>query len=1348
MGALVGLVVAAWSVVLLAWLILHWGILPNADRWRPQIEAHASRALGVPVTVGAIRVPSSSWVPALELADVVLHDGDGRPALQLPRVAAALSVHSLLALQLRFEQLLIEAPELEVRRDALGRLHVAGLELSGNASATGEDRAAADWFFQQHEFVVRGGRVRWIDEWRLAPPLELQDVDLVLRNSLRRHAVRLDATPPPGWGERFSLQGRFTQPLLAPAGDLRRWTGTLHASLPRADVGQLRRHVELPFELHEGDGAARAWVDIERGRVRSATVDLALRSVDLRLASHVDPLALQQVRGRLSYERTAEGLTLAARGFTFATTDGDAWPEGDLTLGLRQRRDDGDGPQPVEGGELQAAQLDLALMHRLAGGIPFGDAVQRLLDDLSPEGELRGLQARWDGPLDQPRHYQVRGRLEGLAIAPRPAAEPGALGRPGWRGATLELDANEGGGSGQLSLDGGSLVLPGLWELPEVGFDRFSARFAWRIDAAKAAASAPSIEVKVQDARFENTDAQGGFEATWHTGAGTGFGRGGRYPGVLDLKGTLARGRGEAVARYLPADLRDTRSYLTRAVQGGRLSAGSFRLKGDLWAFPFHQATEGEFRIAAQVDDGTFAYVPSEPGWTSPWPAFTQVQGELLFDRTSMTIRNARARLWGVELNGVSADIDNLNAASPVLRVDGRAQGPLQDMVRYVNSSPVGGWSGNTLREAQASGPADLKLALRLPLADLERSTVQGSVTLAHNDVRLMPGVPLLGAARGRVDFSHQGFAIVGGAARVLGGDATFEGGTQPDGSLRFSGQGVATADGLRRATEIPTLGKAAQALSGQAGYRLTLGFVRGHLELGVTSSLAGMAIDLPAPLRKAPEATLPLRWQTSVTGDDQAPREQLKLELGTVLQAHYERELSKPSAPVLRGAVGINGPATLPASGVTAHIEVATLETAAWKAVATRWLADAPGGAPGGGGAAAELGGYLPHSIALQAGELVAEGRRLSGVVAGLSLDPDGSAWRANVEADQLGGFVEWRPGTGAGTPGRVLARLSRLSLPPAEAERVENLLAQAPASVPALDVVVDRFELRGKQLGRLEIAAVNRLGPDLPRDGARDWHLERLSLRNPEAELTATGDWRASGPGGRRRMVMDFRLDLADSGDLLERLGTGRAIEGGKGRLDGELSWSGSPLGFDIPSMDGRFTVNLEKGQFLKADAGAARLLSVLSLQTLPRRLVLDFRDVFEEGFPFDQVQGDVTVSGGVASTNNLRLRGTQAAVLMEGSADLQRETQDLRVLVVPEINAGTASLAYAAINPAVGLGTFLAQMFLRRPLMAAGTREFHVSGPWADPKVERVERKPGQPLPDLDPPAAAASSAPRSP
>jgi uncharacterized protein YhdP len=204
-----------------------------------------------------------------------------------------------------------------------------------------------------------------------------------------------------------------------------------------------------------------------------------------------------------------------------------------------------------------------------------------------------------------------------------------------------------------------------------------------------------------------------------------------------------------------------------------------------------------------------------------------------------------------------------------------------------------------------------------------------------------------------------------------------------------------------------------------------------------------------------------------------------------------------------------------------------------------------------------------------------------------------------------------------------------------------------------------------------------------------------------------------------------MKFRMEIADAGQTLARLGMEDIVRRGRGVMEGTVSWVGSPLALDYPTLTGGFNVNVESGQFLKADPGLAKLLSVLSLQSLPRRLVLDFRDVFSEGFAFDFVRGDITIEQGIAATNNLQMKGVNAAVLMEGRADIARETQDLKVVVVPEINAGTASLVATVINPAIGLGSFLAQMFLRQPLMRAATQEFHVDGTWADPRVTRVAR-----------------------
>ncbi len=1333
------LVLAAWSLLLVAWLTLHWGILPHIEQWRPQIERRASAALGVPVQIGNITVRSGGWMPSVELRDVTLQDAQGRTALHLPRVYAALSARSLLTLTLRFEQLLIDGAQLEVRRDADGRLHIAGLAFGGDSAE--DDNDAANWFFQQHEFVVRDGALRWIDEQRGAPPLELRDVQFVVRNSLRRHLLRLDATPPAEWGERFSLRGRFTHALLDSAGDWRRWSGVAYAMLPRVDASRLRHHLTLPFELHEGEGALRAWIDLREGEASGATVDLALDHVDLRLAPELEALQASQIEGRVSAQRSATGWRVAARQFGFVAGESLRWPRGDMALSVTQRAD-----QPATGGDFSAEHLDLELMAQIAAAVPLGSGLRELLAELQPQGTASDLRLRWEGAVAQPRSYRLEGLLSGLTLAAR-SADDGGMGRPGVRNADLQLRANERGGQATLTMAGGALEFPGLLADPVIVFDQLGAELQWRIDSGST--GAPKISVQAREASFANADAQGRLTLDWRTGAGDGEGRGGRFPGVIALEGSLSRALPQRVAHYLPLDIpKDTRDYVAQALRGGRVSGATFRVKGDLWDFPFadaRNADQGEFRVVAQAEDLTLAYVPDTAAEPLSWPVFTQVSGEVIFDRSAMQIRDARARVFGVELAGVSGGIRDLDER-PVLALEGQAHGPLADMLRFVNTSPLGEWLDGALAQASASGGAALDLALALPLYDLDASTVKGRLTLAGNDVRIDPGTPLLGAARGRITFTHQSFALADASAQVLGGEVRLAGGMQADGSLRFSASGSATAEGLRAAGELGPLANMAASLQGRTDYRLTFDLLHGHSEFELTSDLAGLALDLPAPLRKSANTPLPLRIAATLepAAGDGAMRDRLRIRLGDVLQAEYLRELRGTGTPrVLRGAIGVMEPAPPPLEGVAAQLTLPTLDVDAWQAVMDRWFPASTAASEGDDAPTEGADAYLPTRIALRVQDLAIGSRRLQRVLAGVS--QEGRVWRANLDAEQLNGYVEYRPPRGSVGAGRLFARLSRLSLPKTEADVVGGLLDEQPTTVPALDIVVDDFELRGKSLGRVEIDAVNRGR----RQGRPEWRLNRLVMTTAEARLVATGSWAAAEDGARRRMAMDFDLELLDSGRLLERLGSGGTLRGGKGRMAGEVSWVGSPLAIDYESLSGRVHLALDAGQFLKAEPGAARLLGVLSLQSLPRRLALDFRDVFQEGFAFDNIVGDATIDQGVASTNNLRMRGVQAVVLMEGSADIAHETQDLRVIVVPEINAGTASLAYAVINPAVGLATFLAQALLRKPMIEAGTREFHITGSWADPKVERVDRTPPATMsPDPALPAAPANPAPASP
>jgi uncharacterized protein (TIGR02099 family) len=1354
---------AFWLVVTIAWGALHGWIVPRIGDFRPQLEAHATRVLGVPVTIGAVSARTEGLIPSIEMQDVALLDANARPALRLQRIVVALSPRSLL--NWGFEQLYIEGPDLDVRRDREGRISVAGLDLPQGAQ--GDSSAAADWLFSQGEVFITGGTVRWTDEQRMAPELALGQVNIVMRNGNWSHHLRLDATPPPAWGERFTLVGLFRAPLLrARDGNWKHWSGQLYADFTRVDVSQLRHHADVGIDVAQGHGALRAWADVQRGQIVGGTADLALAGVRATLAPDLQPLALARIEGRLGGRQLKGGFEFSTQGLQFQTDDGLAWPGGNVRLVHTAAS----GRAPSQG-ELRADRLDLAALAQIASRLPLGATAHDALRTYSPKGLVDEIHATWKGPLEQLQQYQVQGRLQGLSLAGdvQRGAEPTHM---GMRGATVTVDMTQAGGKAALSITAGALVLPGVFEDPVLPLDQLSAEVRWQLDGER-------IAVQASDVQFANTDAQGSAHANWHTSDGPTSSHPSRFPGVLDLKGSLYRADGTRVHRYLPLSIpQESRHYVRDAVVAGSASNVEFRVKGDLQHLPFDDPKLGEFRIAARVKDVVYAYVPPSlsPVGTLPWPALTELGGDLIFERSSMQVRGASgsfAGRSGLRLSKVDARIADLSHTVVDVRAD--ARGPLPELLTLMTTSPLGEMTGHALDRAQGTGNADFQLHLSLPISDITQSRVQGSVTLAGNELRITPDTPVLSRVRGAVQFSETGFSLSNVQAHALGGSVRLEGGMRAlsanapatESAVQLRAQGTATAEGLQQAPELGMLAQFARRATGSAPYALSLAFRRGTPEVQVSTTLLGLALDLPAPLGKSADSSVPLRFETqvapeSLTGlaSDRSPaplRDQVSIDLGDIGSATYVRDVSGPLPRVLRGSIGVGlaggESAPLPAQGVAANIRQDMIDVDTWEDVLTQAMA-AGRSATGGGADPAEASAsnaapgmaqdFLPTTVALRTRALTLQGRTLHNVVAGAYRE--GTAWRANLDATELNGYLEYRsPGDVEHPNGRVFARLARVNLPQSDVSQVETLLEEQPGTLPALDIVVDDFELRGKRLGRVEMEAQNRGS-----EGAqREWRLSKFNLLTPDASFTANGNWavlNAAGPGPRsteRRTVLNFKLDIRDSGDLLGRMGMPGVVKRGKGRMDGQVAWIGAPISPDYRSMTGAINLNVESGQFLKADPGLAKLLGVLSLQSLPRRLTLDFRDVFSEGFAFDFVRGDVRIEQGMATTNNLQMKGVNAAVLMEGSADIDRETQDLRVVVVPEINAMTASLVATAINPVIGLGSFLAQVFLRGPLIEAATQEFRIEGTWADPRIVRVARRERAASP-----AASSDTAPRNP
>ena len=401
---LLWLLLAVWGLFALTWAGLNGAIVPRIGEWRPDLERWATKAVGVPVRIGEIRAESGSsgagflpaLVPSFELRDVQLIDAQGRVALQLPLVRTAVSVRSLW--RGGFEQVVIEAPVLDVRRTAQGRIEVAGLDMSGPSVG---DNAAADWFFSQSEFVIRRGTLRWTDDLLKQPALALSELDLVARNTARTHHWRIDATPPPDWGERISLRGQLRERLIslgrrAPGQPVwHDWSGELFADFTRVDVARLRTYVDLSdwgVEVRAGQGALRAWADVVQGRLAGVTTDLALQNVEARLGADVPTLALQNVQGRLAAQWSDDGFGLTSENLNFRTREGETWPGGRVQLAYTAAQ-----ARRASSVSLSAEQLDLAALSAIAERLPLPKATRGLLQRLKPAGRVEGFNARWQG---------------------------------------------------------------------------------------------------------------------------------------------------------------------------------------------------------------------------------------------------------------------------------------------------------------------------------------------------------------------------------------------------------------------------------------------------------------------------------------------------------------------------------------------------------------------------------------------------------------------------------------------------------------------------------------------------------------------------------------------------------------------------------------------------------------------------------------------------------------------------------------------------------------------------------------------------------------------------------------
>jgi uncharacterized protein (TIGR02099 family) len=1297
-----------------------WLALPLADEYRPRVERMLTQTFGQTVHVERMEARWTGLRPQLLLHNVQVQQPNGEQGFSSKTVRLDWSLWGLLALNPNLKNLEVIDPVLNVRRNANGQWVLAGHVLR----PSGQDHnPALDWLLKQRRVFVQNAKVQLVDELGHLPSTQVESAEFLLHNAFGRHQAALRMKSSALGPQALNLNVDFRTPLIgAHPSQWSRWHGTAlidGAIQNHETLDPLFKALKLPVRIQHPQG--QFWTEFQGQELLHSVFDLNIKQLHFLGREDVSQtlLRVNQVHALLEMEGLREWFKPQA--FTVKHLTGmlpNQLPVGPATVGFSHSKDQPESTRWL----LQFQNLDVGkAKHVLEGLEPVLGSVRGFdqLKDYELSGVFNQLNVSWLSPAvhsqmesSTPLAFQTDAVFKELTVLHTVQTEAGPQ-QSGLRRISGRVQGNHQKGAWTIEGTQAELLLPALFEPLGFVLDQVQGQGTWEN---LLSADSPT-RIQIEHLQASNPDAEGNVSGLVELPLeGKPF---------LDLKGQIHRAEVEKVPMYLPLLLsQKVRAWLDQALTGGQVRGGQFELQGKLSDFPFKdKAHPGRFRVDAPFENAGLHYADG-------WPEVTHAKGKAVFDGASMHIESESAQTHNLSLTRGKASIEVLGPTPSPLILSAQADGELSQMVAFVNDSPVGLWLHNALSKAEADGNAQVDIQLQVPILDLPKTTVNGVLHLKDNSASLVPSMPKASKLQGDVRFSNKGILIDDLQGEALGGALFVEGSTNEHGVIQIEAKGLAKASGIAQFLN-PLL---EPYLSGESAYVVNVLNQEGKLDIAVNSKLQGIELRLPEPLKKKAELAMPLSVSQSLLPNGVS---RLNVDLGddTAKVRSISSDKNTGSAlDALQFSVG-DTPLPPPISGVQGDIKVPLLDADAWRGVYKQISGQIPGHqgqtAPSG-----LLGSllmpkqsgtpFLPISVRVRADQLHIGSKQFDRV--GLAARTIEKRWQFEVNAKGIDGYFSWvqdslRP------DGAVLARFKTLSIPKTLDKGLKALVEEPASTIPALDVKVDDLTMNGIKLGALTLKATNQ-GIDEKASEVRtdrEWHLDELVVENSDSRTTASGVWRYT--PGLTQQTTDIELNqvIHNTGGFLNRLGMHDVFRGGESALVGKLHWNDAPMNIDYATLGGRLKLHSKKGQFLKADPGAAKLLGVLSLQGVARRFTLDFKDLFSQGLAYDEIEADVLLDKGLANTPNFKMTAPSVTVLMDGRLDIKAETQDLNVLVLPDLSPTGGSLVYSLVvaNPAVGLVSLIADFILKDPLSKVFSIQYKVTGPWASPVLERINK-----------------------
>lgn len=972
-------------------------------------------------------------------------------------------------------------------------------------------------------------------------------------------------------------------------------------------------------------------------------------------------LTLDRLGGWFRWRRESEGWRIEMNRLQVGM-HGRTWPETRLSVAGRT----GGGQVPA----LRASMSWLALddLHEALRSLALlNDTPLALAAEAELSGTLHDLRATYDPAAPPGRRYGLCARAEGVSW--RRAGWP--FGR-NWAG---EGCGNDGRGGVTVANGASRLEWPEHFSAP-LDMTALRGEVEWEKTAGGWRLETPDLQVRLTDGSLT-----GRLALDWPDAP--------RDQPNLDARLNIEDAAATSLAVFIPRDLpTETREWLEQAFPAGRVASGALVWRGTPAAFPF-AGGEGLFGGALEVHDGTLRFQPD-------WPPLENLDATVRFEGDRIGVKAARGTITGVGIRKAEADITQLSGTAPaLLKVEGELEATLPQMLNFFVQTSFRDLPERFGKYALIDGGGELRLRLDANLSK-NKTTVDPRGTLALKDARaeLAGTAPAIEHIEGAVVFDPEQIRAENVRGVLLDQPVTLT-------SRREGGQLWVEAAG---ALPVKTLEKhfpvlAGHGLGGQLPYRLGLGVpwsrTAQRAKVRLDSDLLGLSANLPDPLGKAAAESRASSLEVDLReGEMRLP---VDLAYGNVLHGRFALVQKNGKWTIPGGSLAL-GTATAeepPEAGWLLRGRLDSLPLDAWR----DWRAK-----NGAGGA-----GVL-RGIDLEAAHPTWEGRDLGAAHWVFKRTTD--AWEGDIDMEQAAGHVRLP----LGTDGEWRLNFTRLRLPKFEKDTLERVRKESPdpATLPNFTVTSDHLFWNELDLGRLAFQTRRRA------DGLA---VEGGEVRGDGVKADFQGQWLRS--GGRDETRFDGKMTADNLGVLLTRAGKPKEVRDTPATLEWKLRWPDAPQRVATGLLEGEARLDLGKGSLPQFEPGLARALGLLNLNSVMRRLTLDFSDVLEEGFAYDHIRGSFKVSVGQAETSDFTVEGVSARIVASGRIDLPARAYQMVVTVSPHTSVVLPTIGSLAGGPLVGAAVLAAQTLVGDKLEVLTETQYALTGPWSAPEVKRISR-----------------------